>query len=107
MEEEVNLDDFLTDDTSKANSSTNINDADVTSEFNSADSISAEDFLGEKKKVPELQNDVLLYNTLTFVTPIPIILFLTWFSGLFTLSEIGKFFTSPFVWLIEIGRAHV
>ena len=102
MEEEINLDDFLEDDSSKANSSANTKDVNVTSEFTSSDSISAEDFLGEKKTAPELKNDVLLYNTLTFVMPIPIILFLTWFSGLFTLSEIGKFFTSPFVWLIGI-----
>jgi methyl-accepting chemotaxis protein len=61
---------------------------------------SAESFLDEKVKAPPLPVVVFIYNFLSFVTPLPLIICTALFSGLFTLSEVITIAFSPEVLLI-------
>jgi len=83
MEEEISLDEFTGNDSSNGE-------------------LSADEFLDTKIQAPQLPPAVFVYNFLTFITPIPLIIFVSLFSGLFTFDEIKAIFTTPQVPLVIV-----
>ena len=68
----------------------------------SMEEFSADSFLEDKVTAPPLPGIIFLYNFLSFVTPLPLIICTSLFSGLFTFKEIVKIAFSPEVLLICI-----
>src|SRR5574344_870451 len=68
----------------------------------SMEEFSADSFLEDKVTAPPLPGIIFLYNFLSFVAPLPLIICTSLFSGLFTFKEIVKIAFSPEVLLICI-----
>lgn len=100
--EEVSLDEF----TSGGGHSAAASESVSTDEFlsggeNSQEAdFSAEDLLGSSTKAPSIPRAVFVYNFLTFVSPLPFIIFTSLFSGMLTFDALFKIALSPEVFLI-------